>query len=166
MKQYLINNYNHGLDLKIKHMKFLISKNITNSFEKKYDITLEQYKTLFLDFINFKDGYFKILEKYKKEQLCITPISDLDEQYLVLFTSISPKQHKASYIDLKDSNLRSNKHVINSLKTYSYYSVVEVEEPNLSHVTITHDLKTNREILVATYSIPGGKIPFYVHKIY
>lgn len=165
MKQYLINNYTQGLDLKIKHIKFLASKNITKIFSIKQSMNLDNFKTLLLQELNFKEGYFKTIEKAKKEQLCITPITDYDEQYVVLFIP-SSKVQKAHYLNIKDPLLRSNKHVINALRNYSYFSIVEVEEPNLSHVTITYDLKSNKENLVATYKIPGGKIPFYIHKLH
>lgn len=166
MKQYLINNYTYGLDLKIKHIKFLASKNIAKIFDKKYDIFLDEYKELFLEHINFTEGYFKILEKNKREQLCLTPVSDLEEQFLVLFVSFNPQQHKAYYINIRDTELRSNKYVIDSLKNHSQFSVVEVDDKNLNNVTISYDLKTRRENLVATYKIPGGTIPFYIHKLH
>lgn len=165
-KPYIVNRNFFGLDIKLKQFKYLVQSKTTKIFSKQTSLSLDQYKNLFLEFINFKDGYFKVLEKNKNEQLCITPFSDYDEQYLVLFLSYTPTEHLAYFINVQDVSLRNNKHIIYILKNNSNFLLIDVEEENLKSVNISYDLKTRRENLVATYDVPGGSIPFYIHKTY
>jgi hypothetical protein len=147
-------------------MKYLVHKKVTKTFSSNLSVSLEKYKELLLEHINFKDGYFKIIEKNNKEQLCIVSSSDYDDQYLVLFVMQKPQQYKAYFLDTQDISLRHNPYVIQALKNNSDYSIVPVEEENLKFVNINYDLQTRRENLIATYDVPGGSVPFYVHKTY
>lgn len=165
-KPYIVNKNFFGLDIKLKQFKYLVQSKTTKMFLKQSSLTLDQYKNLFLEFINFKDGYFKVIEKNKNEQLCITSSSDYDEQYLVLFVSHTPVEHSAYFINVQDVSLRNNKHIIHILKNNPNFLLIDVEEENLNTVTISYDIKTKKEHLVATYAIPGGNTPFFVHKLY
>lgn len=165
-KSYIVNRNFFGLTLNLKQVKHLIERHVTKTFAKQSNVSIEKYKELFLDNVKFKDGYFKVLEKTNKEQLCITPYTDYDEQYLVLFSSTNENTHVAHYINVQDISLRNNPHIINMLKNNSNFSLINVEEENLKMVSISYDLKVKRENLIATYNIPGGTIPFYVHKTF
>lgn len=165
-KSYVVNRSFFGLNFTLKNMKYLAHKNVTQTFSNQANMPLEKYKELFLEHINFKDGYFKILEKNNKEQLCSVSSADYDNQYLVLFVMQKPQQYKAYFLDTQDVSLRHNPYVIQALKNNSDYSVVNVEEENLKLVNVSYNLKTMRENLIATYNIPGGSIPFYIHKTY
>lgn len=165
-KSYIVNRSFFGLSLTLKQLKHLIEKRVTKSFTKQTDISLEKYKELFLESVKFKEGYFKVLEKTNKDQLCVTPYTDYDEQYLVLFSSTNENTHTAHYINVQDISLRNNPHVINMLKNNYNFSLVQIEEKNLKTVTISYDLKVKRENLIAAYNIPGGNFPLYVYKTY
>lgn len=165
-KSYVVNRSFFGLNFTLKNMKYLAHKNVTQTFSSQANMPLEKYKELFLEHINFKDGYFKIIEKNNKEQLCSISSSEYDDQYLVLFIMQNYNEYKAYYLNVQDVSLRNNPYVIQTLKNNSDYSIISIEEKNLKGINISYNLKTKRENLVATYNIPGGSIPFYIHKTY
>lgn len=165
-KSYIVNKNFFGLDLTLKQVKYLVDKKVTKIFNRQTNMSLEKYKQMFLETIKLKDGYFKTLEKTKKEQLCVTPYTEYDEQYLVLFISQNDSEHLAYFINTQDTSLRNNPHVINVLKHNANFTLININEENLKTVNISYDLKFKRENLIAAYNIPGGNVPFYVYKTY